>query len=128
MNLVIVESPTKAKTIGKFLGPNFEILACFGHVRDLPKDKLGIDVQKNFEPLYVAVPRAKKVLKVIKEKAKSAQDLYLATDYDREGEAIAWHILQAAGLQNQKSEIRNPKYRRITFHEITKEAIQNALK
>ncbi len=121
MNLVIVESPTKAKTISKFLDSSYQVVACFGHTRDLPKKELGIDVKNNFEPTYVIVPKAQKILREIKNKAKNSENLYLATDYDREGEAIAWHLLQAEGFKKQKVS-------RITFHEITKEAILSALK
>lgn len=121
MNLVIVESPTKAKTISKYLSSDYQVVACFGHVRDLPQKEIGIDVQDNFKPNYVIVPKAKNVLKEIKTKAKNATNLYLATDYDREGEAIAWHLMQADALGKKKA-------KRITFHEITKEAILEALK
>ncbi|MFA6492982.1 MAG: type I DNA topoisomerase [Patescibacteria group bacterium] len=121
MNLVIVESPTKAKTIEKFLGKDFEVVASFGHVRDLPHSEIGIDIKNNFEPNYVIVPKASKILKNIKAKVKQADALYLATDYDREGEAIAWHLLQAIGLKKLKTN-------RITFHEITKDAITEAIK
>ncbi|MCL5407458.1 MAG: type I DNA topoisomerase [Patescibacteria group bacterium] len=121
MNLVIVESPTKAKTISKFLDSSFQVVACFGHTRDLPQKELGIDVKENFKPSYVIMPKAKKVLREIKDKAKNSENLYLATDYDREGEAIAWHLLQAENFKKQK-------IHRITFHEITKVAISDALK
>lgn len=121
MNLVIVESPTKAKTISKFLDSTYEVVACFGHTRDLPKKELGIDVKNNFEPTYAIMPKAQKVLREIKSKAKKSENLYLATDYDREGEAIAWHLIQAEDFKKQQ-------IHRITFHEITKEAILAALK
>ena len=119
MNLVIVESPTKAKTISKFLGPDYKIQASFGHVRDLPKTKLGVDIEHNFQPKYVVPKKARKTVKLLKEKIKKAQIVYLATDPDREGEAIAWHL----------KELLQPKiYKRISFHEITKSAIEKALK
>jgi len=125
MNLVIVESPTKGRTIEKFLEGDFEVVACFGHVRDLPKKELGIDIQKDFEPTYLIVPQARKVLKTLKEKIKPAQVIYLATDYDREGEAIAWHLIKALRLEELKTK---SQVQRITFHEITKPAIRESLK
>ncbi|MBU4285127.1 type I DNA topoisomerase [Patescibacteria group bacterium] len=119
MNLIIVESPTKAKTIKQFLGKGFEVESSFGHMRDLPQKELAIDVENNFEPNYVIIPKAKKVVAALKEKAKKSQEVILATDEDREGEAIAWHLTQALKLKNPK---------RIVFHEITKTAIEEALK
>lgn len=119
MNLVIVESPTKAKTISRFLGPKYVIESSFGHVRDLPEKELGIDTEHDFEPKYVIIPRAKKRIKELKEKAQRADAVILATDEDREGEAIAYHLNQALDLK---------KSQRIAFHEITKRAIDNALK
>src|SRR5882724_5650371 len=92
--LVIVESPTKEKTIGKILAGGFTVLSSYGHVRDLPQRKLGVDIEKNFEPSYVILPRAKKLLPELNKAAKKAAHIYLATDYDREGEAIAWHLAQ----------------------------------
>ncbi|MEK7090283.1 MAG: DNA topoisomerase, partial [Patescibacteria group bacterium] len=138
MKLVIVESPTKAKTISRFLGSDFLVDSSYGHVRDLPSYKLGVDVEKNFEPQYVIPRRAQPNIKKLKELVKKADDLILATDEDREGEAIAWHLVQALGLneiKNQpssraqvegKSKIKNVE--RIVFHEITKKAIEEALK
>lgn len=121
MKLVIVESPTKAKTISRYLGKDYKVLASFGHIRDLPKSKLGVDVAHDFEPTY-SVPRTSlKALKPIKETAKKADDILFATDEDREGEAISWHLAEILKL--------NPEtVHRITFHEITKEAIEHALK
>lgn len=119
MNLVIVESPTKAKTIGKFLGPEYKVESSYGHIRDLPKSTLGIDVEHNFEPKYIVPVKAKKVVKQLKEDAKKSDSVILATDEDREGEAIAWHLAEALGLK---------KIQRIVFHEITKTAIENSLK
>jgi len=119
MRLVIVESPTKARTISKFLGKDYIIESSFGHVRDLPKKELGIDIEHNFEPKYVIIPKAKKTIKKLKEKAQKVNKTILATDEDREGEAIAYHLTQALDLKN---------YQRIVFHEITKSAIENALK
>ncbi len=119
MNLVIVESPTKAKTISKFLGPDYKVESSYGHIRDLPKSTLGIDIEHNFEPKYIVPAKAKKVVKQLKEDAKKSDSVILATDEDREGEAIAWHLAQALGLK---------KIQRIVFHEITKTAIENSLK
>ena len=126
-NLVIVESPTKARTIGRFLGPDFEVIASMGHIYDLPKSKLGVDVEKNFEPQYELMPDKKKTLDQLKRASKNADRVILATDLDREGEAIAYHIANAIG-SNDKSQISNVKFDRIVFHEITKEAIDEALK
>jgi DNA topoisomerase-1 len=129
MKLVIVESPTKAKTISRFLGNDFVIESSYGHVRDLPKSKLGVEVEKDYAPTYIVPPKAKKVIANLKKHAEKAEEIILATDEDREGEAIAWHISQALGLGNSKSEARNLKpVQRIVFHEITKPAIEDALK
>lgn len=117
-NLVIVESPTKARTIGRFLGPDFEVLASMGHIYDLPKSKLGVDVEHNFEPQYELMKDKSKTLSQLKSAAKGADRVILATDLDREGEAIAYHIAENIGLKNAD---------RIVFHEITKEAIEEAL-
>jgi len=121
MNLIIVESPTKAKTIAKFLGPDYKIESSFGHIRDLPKKEMGIDVEGNFEPKYVIPAAAKKNIKKLKELAQKADSIILATDEDREGEAIAWHLLEALKINKEKTG-------RIVFHEITKDALENALK
>jgi len=120
-NLVIVESPTKAKTITKFLGSDFDIQSSFGHVRDLPASKMGVDIEKNFEPQYVVPTRARKNVNALKTKAAKAACVYFATDEDREGEAISWHLAEILQLPKDKT-------KRIAFHEITKEAIDNALK
>ena len=117
-SLLRVESPTKAKTLKKFLGANYKVVASFGHVRDLPKTKLGVDVDKDFEPQYVVPTKAKKVIAELKKDAKGADEVILATDQDREGESISWHLAEALGLKNPK---------RIVFHEITKTAIAQAL-
>jgi len=119
MILVIVESPAKGKTIEKYLGEGYKVLASFGHVRDLPKSKLGIDIENGFEPEYVIPIKAKKVLTNLRTAAKSADKVLLATDPDREGEAISWHLREALGLKEKD-------YDRIEFHEITKDAIQFA--
>ena len=129
MNLIVVESPTKAKTISKFLGSGFLVRSSFGHVRDLPKSTLGVDVEHGFKPKYIVPAKAKPVIAELKEAVKKSDTVILATDEDREGEAIAWHLAQALGLdeiKNQKSKIKNIE--RIVFHEITKSAIENALK
>jgi len=118
-SLVIVESPVKAKTIQKFLGKDFVIKSSFGHVRDLPKRELGIDVEKDFEVKYIVPTKAKKVVAELKKDSEKAGSTILATDEDREGEAIAWHLQEALKLKNPQ---------RIVFHEITKTAIEAALK
>ena len=92
MNLIIVESPTKAKTLGNFLGKDFELLATKGHIKDLPKSTLGIEIEKKFKPDYVLVPKKEDVIKDIKKASKRAKEIYLATDPDREGEAISAHV------------------------------------
>lgn len=120
MQLIIVESPTKARTLSRFLGSEYKIEASMGHVRDLPQSKLGIDVEHDFEPTYVVSDKKKDKVKELQTLAKKAKNVILATDPDREGEAISWHI---AGLL-----ARNSKIERITFHEITESAIQEALK
>jgi len=121
MNLVIVESPTKAKTISKFLGKDYKIESSFGHVRDLPKNKISVDIENNFEPTYEIPARSKKTITNLKALSKKADTVILAADEDREGEAIAWHLIQALKLPKKK-------IKRIVFHEITKNAILEALK
>ncbi|MBD3360133.1 MAG: type I DNA topoisomerase [Candidatus Buchananbacteria bacterium] len=120
-SLVIVESPTKAKTITKFLPKDFKVESSFGHVRDLPKSKLGVDVENDFQPKYVIPTKAKKQVTKLKDLAKKAANVILATDEDREGEAIAWHLTKALNLKDQET-------KRITFHEITPKAVEEALK
>lgn len=120
-NLVIVESPTKVKTIRKFLGSNYEIVASAGHVRDLPKSSLGIDIEHDYEPKYITIRGKGDTVAALKKEVKKADRVYLATDPDREGEAIAWHLVSALKLENNK-------YSRISFNEITKKAIQNSIK
>src|SRR5829696_4442773 len=122
--LVIVESPTKAKTIGKYLGAGYDVKATIGHVRDLPTRELGVDVERGFEPKYVTIKGKTKTLADLKKAAKTASTIYLATDPDREGEAIAWHVAEQI-RQGLPASIRT---HRILFHEITKEAIQEALR
>ncbi|MBS3903339.1 MAG: type I DNA topoisomerase [Anaplasmataceae bacterium] len=119
--LVIVESPTKAKTISKFLGKGYEVESSYGHVRDLPRSALGVDVENNFEPKYVVPRKQQKMVTALKKKAAKAEEVILATDEDREGEAIAWHLTQALKL-NPESPVS-----RIVFHEITEGAIKEAL-
>ena len=118
MNLIVVESPTKARTLSRFLGKDFTVEATMGHIKDLPKEKLGVDIENNFKPEYVIVKKKAKSIKKVKDTAKSAQKVYLATDPDREGEAIAQHV---------KEIITNSKPERIVFHEITKGAVEDAL-
>jgi DNA topoisomerase-1 len=119
--LVIVESPAKAKTLTKILGKSYIIKASMGHVRDLPEDKLGILIDKEFEPEYRNIRERKPLITEIKELANNASAIYLATDPDREGEAISWHLIKAANLEKD-----NIPLRRVTFHEITKEAVEDA--
>lgn len=122
-NLVIVESPAKAKTISRFLGKDFKVLASMGHVMDLPKSKMGIDIENNFEPSYQVSVDKKKVVKQLKDELAKADDLYIATDEDREGEAIGWHLLTALKVDRKKKKVQ-----RIVFHEITERAIKDSLK
>lgn len=126
-SLVIVESPTKAKTIGKFLGQDYEIVASMGHVMDLPKSKLSVDIENDFKPDYQIMSDKKKILAHIESVGKNAENIVLATDPDREGEAIASHVKDVL-IQSQKSKIKNQKFQRIVFHEITEEAIKEAFK
>jgi DNA topoisomerase-1 len=119
--LVVVESPAKAKTINKYLGRNYKVIASMGHVRDLPKSKLGVDIREDFEPSYEVIASRKKVLKDLKDAAKESEDIYIATDPDREGEAIGWHLAEELGATNRK------KIRRLMFNEITKRGILSAL-
>lgn len=126
--LVIVESPAKARTIESFLGSDYLVKATYGHVRDLPSKELGIDIDDRFTPHYITIPRAKRTIAELKKHLIGVKSVYLATDFDREGEAIAWHVTQAFGLGNPKSHVPNPKIHRITFHEITKAALTEAVK
>ena len=120
-NLVIVESPAKVKTIKKFLGSNYEVAASMGHVRDLPKSQMGIDIENDFEPKYITIRGKGELLAKLRKSAKGASHIYLATDSDREGEAISWHLITALKLDEKK-------VRRITFNEITKNAVKASLK
>jgi len=127
-SLVIVESPAKVKTIKKFLGENFEVAACMGHVRGLPSRPNSVDINNDFEPHYEILEQSAKNVKQIKKMVPSCKNIYLATDLDREGEAIAWHLLEALGLNNNKKKKKQVDIRRITFHEITASAIEEAMK
>ncbi len=120
-NLVIVESPAKVKTIKKFLGPNYEVMASNGHVRDLPKSQMGIDVENGFEPKYITIRGKGDILAQLRKAEKKADRVYLATDPDREGEAISWHLSEALKIDPKKQ-------KRITFNEITKSAVKESLK
>jgi DNA topoisomerase-1 len=120
MNLIIVESPTKAKTISKFLGSDFQVESSYGHIRDLPKSKMGIDTENNFQPSYVIPTKARKAVNKLKKLSEKASLVVLAPDEDREGEAIAWHLVEALQLPSEKT-------KRIAFHEITETAIKEAL-
>lgn len=119
-NLVIVESPAKAKTIGKFLGPDFKVMSSYGHIRDLRKKNFSIDVENDFEPVYEIPDDKKALVAELKKNAKEAETVWLASDEDREGEAIAWHLYEVLGLKPENT-------RRIVFHEITKDAILRAI-
>ena len=119
--LLIVESPTKARTISRMLGKDYEIIASMGHIRDLPEKELGVDIRNNFQPQYVDIPRSRPVVKNLKSAAKKADEIFLAPDPDREGEAIAWHIWDVL-----KDNTKSPFYR-VTFHEITRNAIEQAM-
>ena len=119
--LVVVESPAKAKTINKYLGRDYKVIASMGHVRDLPKSKLGVDVDAGFEPEYVVLPDRVKVIKELKDLAKTADEIFVATDPDREGEAIGWHLAEELGTAKKKVQ-------RLMFNEITKKAILEAIK
>src|SRR5215467_14533422 len=120
-NLLIVESPAKAKTIEKILGKDFEVKSCYGHIRDLEKAGMGIDMEKDYKPRYIVPEEKQKVVKDLKTLAKKAGEVWLATDEDREGEAISWHLCEVLGLDPKST-------KRIVFHEITKPAIQSAVK
>ena len=120
-NLLIVESPAKAKTIEKILGEDFEVKSCYGHIRDLKKEEMGIDINNNYQPTYIVPEEKEKVVKELKQVAKKSGEVWLATDEDREGEAISWHLCEVLGLDPGRT-------KRIVFHEITKPAIQSAVR
>ena len=119
-NLVIVESPAKAKTIEKFLGKDFHVMSSYGHIRDLKKKDFSIDVENNFEPIYEVPDDKKKIVSELKAAVKKANTVWLASDEDREGEAISWHLFETLELKEENT-------KRIVFHEITKNAILEAL-
>ena len=119
--LVIVESPAKVKTIKKFLRANYEVMASQGHVRDLPKSQMGIDIENDFEPKYITIRGKGDILAALRKEAKKADKVYLATDPDREGEAISWHLAHALNVPEKK-------IIRITFNEITKNAVKASIK
>ncbi len=118
-NLVIVESPAKAKTINKYLGSNFEVVASKGHIRDLPKSRFGIDIEGGWKPTYLNLKDRRELLASLKKRVAASGTVYLAPDPDREGEAIAWHLKEALKLKDDR-------IRRVTFNEITKRAVQDA--
>lgn len=120
-NLIIVESPAKAKTIEKYLGPGYEVIASMGHLRDLPKKTMGVDIEKNFEPKYQIMPERKELVKKLTQLSKTADRIYLATDPDREGEAISWHIANILKIDEKEP-------CRVTFNEITQNAVTQAMK
>src|SRR3982751_3348727 len=119
-NLLIVESPAKAKTIEKILGSDFQVKSCYGHIRDLEKAGMGIDLEKNYKPRYIVPEEKEKVVRDLKALAKKSGEVWLATDEDREGEAISWHLCEVLGLDPKTT-------KRIVFHEITKPAIEQAV-
>src|SRR5215470_7439039 len=119
-NLLIVESPAKAKTIEKILGDDFQVKSCYGHIRDLERADMGIDLKNQYKPRYIVPEDKQKVVKELKSLAKKSDDVWLATDEDREGEAISWHLCEVLGLDPKST-------KRIVFHEITKPAIENAV-
>ena len=119
--LVVVESPTKVRTLKKYLGKNYNIAATVGHIKDLPPKEMGIDIEDGFTPKYRTIPGKQKVITALKKAASNAEDIYLAPDPDREGEAIAWHLTHALGLDPERA-------KRVVFNEITRTAILNAFK
>ena len=119
-NLVIVESPSKAKTIGKYLGPDYLVMASMGHLRDLPKSTMGVDIEGDFEPQYVPVETKQEIIDALRKEAKKATTVYLATDPDREGEAISWHLKEMLQLPDSKAQ-------RVTFNEITQKVVTDSI-
>ena len=120
-NLVIVESPSKAKTIGKYLGPDYIVKASMGHLRDLPKSKMGVDLEQDFTPQYIPVRGKEELIKELKKSASQVDTVYLATDPDREGEAISWHLKELLQLSDEKA-------KRVTFNEITQKVVQSSIR
>ena len=119
-NLVIVESPAKAKTIGKYLGPSYQVKACMGHLRDLPKSKLGVDVDNDFEPDYRPIKGKEDIIRDLRAAADESAAVYLATDPDREGEAISWHLKYLLELPDERAH-------RVTFNEITRKVVTESI-
>ena len=119
-DLVIVESPSKAKTIEKYLGSGYRVTASMGHLRDLPKKELGVDVENGFRPKYIPVAERKDLIEELKAESRKAGTVYLATDPDREGESISWHLKELLGLSDEKA-------RRVTFNEITKKVVTESI-
>ena len=119
-NLVIVESPSKAKTIGRYLGQGYTVKASMGHLRDLPKSKMGVDLENDFTPQYIPVRGKEELIRELKKEAAKAQIVYLATDPDREGEAISWHLKELLGLSDEKAQ-------RVTFNEITQKVVRESI-
>ena len=119
-NLVIVESPAKAKTIKKYLGPGYEVVASMGHIRDLPEKRLSVDVKHDFKPKYEIIKGKEKLAQELEKLAEKSDSVYLATDPDREGEAISWHLAYLLGLPLEK-------HNRVTFNEITKTGVENGM-
>jgi len=118
--LVVVESPAKVRTIKKFLGSDYNVAATVGHIKDLPQREMGIDVEAGFTPQYTSIPGKQKVIQALKQAASDAEDVYLAPDPDREGEAIAWHTAEVLKKKGRR-------FHRVLFHELTKDAIRNAM-
>jgi len=116
-SVVIVESPAKARTIGKFIGPGYRVESCMGHIRDLPVKSFGVDIERGFRPHYRVLPARRQVVAQLKKAVSGAEAVYLATDPDREGEAIAWHLTKALGITESRA-------RRVTFNEITRRAVK----
>src|SRR4030042_6247862 len=133
MKLVIVESPTKARTISKFLSKDYAVKSSYGHVRDLPKKEMGIDIENDFSPRYIIPAKARGKVAELKELSRKSDEIILATDEDGEGEAIAWHLVQALSLTRRSAppsplrERDGVRVKRIVFHEITKKAVEKAL-
>src|SRR5688572_5146050 len=124
--LIVVESPTKAKTIGKYLGAGYRVKASVGHIRDLPERELGVDVENGFEPTYVTIRGKGKVIQELRKEAEGVSEVLLATDPDREGEAIAYHVAEQLGFE-EKPKRNGLTFRRVLFHEITRDAVNRAL-
>ena len=119
-NLVIVESPSKAKTIGKYLGSEYQVKACMGHLRDLPKSTMGVDLENSFDPVYQPVKGKEDIISDLKKSAKNSDQIFLATDPDREGEAISWHLQALLGIPDEK-------VNRVTINEITRGVVTKAI-